>query len=188
MNREIIAVVGPIASGKGTIIDYLVALGYTKISLSEIVREEAKKIGLEFTRENLQNVGDSLRHEFGNDYLAKKVSERILLLRKENSDCKLVIDSIRNPSELKYFKNIFKIYVIGTIASPEMRFTFVKHRGRRGDPMSWEEFEKLEKRDRGLGQEAHGQQVDAVIKMADVILHPTGKQEDLINQLQSVLH
>jgi len=56
---------GPSAAGKGEIAKILIAGGFCYISLSEIVREEARKRNIEMSRENLQNLGNSLRKEFG---------------------------------------------------------------------------------------------------------------------------
>src|SRR6185312_6095018 len=100
MEKKVIAVVGPIASGKGALISLLEEKGYTKISLSDVVREKAKSWGLELTRKNLQDVGDTLRKNFGGSFLAEVVTHTV----QHSPDKKYVIDSVRNPAELSYLK------------------------------------------------------------------------------------
>ncbi len=53
----VIGLVGPIASGKGTISEYLKSQGFVYFSLSDVVREETVARGLEMSRKNLQDVG-----------------------------------------------------------------------------------------------------------------------------------
>lgn len=172
--KKIFGVVGPIASGKGTLISLLAQKGYHVLSLSDVVREKAKEWGLSITRENLQNVGDSLRQKFGSSILAEMIAPEV----KKNPDGKFVIDAIRNPAEVKFLQKEFSTYIIGVTASPQKRFEMMQIRGRDYDPKTWEEFEKAEKRDRGIGQEAYGQQVEKCLRMADIILENNGNLRD----------
>lgn len=184
LNTRIIGVVGPIASGKGVIVSLLQNKGYRVLSLSDVVRNKAKELGLEITRENLQNVGDSLRHDSGNDILAKEIAPEI----KKHPDQKFVIDAIRNPSEVTFLKKEFHAYIIGVTASPEKRFELMQIRNKAYDPKTWEDFVKAEKRDRGIGQEAFGQQVEKCLSLADVILENNGSLEEFEEKITSRLH
>lgn len=80
-----IGVVGQIASGKGVLVDYLVKnLNFKSFSLSSIIHQELKKRRIEnFTRKTLQDVGDKLRKQYGDDVLARKA---IKLLQKHTLD------------------------------------------------------------------------------------------------------
>lgn len=174
MPTNVIAVVGPIASGKGALINLLKEMGYHGISLSDVVREKAKEWGLPFTRENLQDVGDKLRHSFGSSILAELATQGI----KRHPDVKYVIDSVRNPAEVAYLKKTFGARVIGITASPDKRFQLMQARGREWDPKTREEFRRLEERDRGVGQESFGQQVEKCLQMADIVLDNNGTLAD----------
>ncbi|MBI2107815.1 AAA family ATPase [Candidatus Woesearchaeota archaeon] len=68
----IIGLTGKNASGKGEAAAYLKKKGFEYHSLSDILREEATKRGIEHARENLINLGNELRSQFGPNYLAKK--------------------------------------------------------------------------------------------------------------------
>src|SRR5260221_4225021 len=161
--RQIIGVVGPIASGKGIVINILKHKGYRVLSLSDVVREKAKELELEITRENLQNVGDSLRQQKGNAILAELVASRI----EKNPQEKFVIDAIRNPAEVEFLKKHFNAYIIGITALPEKRFQLMQKRGKDYDPKTWEAFVTAETRDRGVGQENFGQHVEKCLVLAD---------------------
>lgn len=170
MSYHIVAVVGPIASGKGAVIASLQKKGFSVLSLSDVVREKTNEWRLTVTRKNLQDVGDSLRQKFGPAILAELIAPKI----SNNSDKQFVIDSVRNPAELTYLKKHFKTFVVGITASPEKRYAMMQARGREWDPKTREEFDKLETRDRGIGQESYGQQVEACLKMADVVIDNNG--------------
>jgi len=113
MKYRVIALVGPLASGKGTLIELLQEKGYESVSLSDEVREKASIWGLTPTRENLQNVGDKLRKSFGLSILAELVGQKIA----KNPKVNFVIDGVRNPGELQYLKKEFDAYSIGITAS-----------------------------------------------------------------------
>lgn len=172
---KLIAVVGPLASGKGAVIDVLKEKGYICLSLSDVVREHTKEWGLELTRKNLQDVGDSLRKKFGSSILAELAASHIM----KDSSKKYIIDGVRNPAELTYLKSHFETFTLGVTASAEKRFSLMKIRNREWDPKTKEEFDELEARDRGIGQESFGQQVSACLDMADLVIDNNGSLEQL---------
>lgn len=180
--KQIVGVVGPIASGKGVVISFFQNRGYDVISLSDIVRERAKEWGLPITRENLQNVGDSLRKKFGSSILAEMVAPII----KKNPKKQFIIDGIRNPAEIAFLQKEFDAYIIGVTATAKKRFDHMLHRGKDYDPTTWDEFEKAEKRDRGIGQEDYGQQVEKCLTRADIVLENNGTKEELAEKLQQI--
>lgn len=183
MERKVIAVVGPIASGKGSLIKLLEEKGYECLSLSDVVREKTKAWGLDLTRKNLQDVGDKLRQKFGATILAELATQQI----KKYPEKKFVVDSVRNPSELSYIKTHFNAFVIGITASARKRFELMQKRGREWDPKTYEEFKELEERDRGVGQEEHGQQVEKCLAMADVVINNNGSLEEFNTSLRYFL-
>lgn len=172
--KRVIGVVGPIASGKGVLISLLQKKGYAVLSLSDIVREKTKEWGQEMTRENLQNVGDSLRKKFGTSILAEMIAPTI----KKNVNEMFVVDAIRNPAEVIYLQKEFNAYIIGITASAKKRFDLMQKRGKEYDPKTWEAFAKLEARDRGIGQSEFGQQVEKCLALADIVLENNGSLND----------
>ena len=170
MKYQVVAVVGPIASGKGAVIESLKKKGFLAVSLSDVVREKANEWRLPLTRKNLQDVGDELRKKFGPSILAELVAPKIF----KESTKQFVVDSVRNPAELQYLKKHFKTFIIGITASDDKRFQLMLARGKEWDPKTREEFDALAARDKGIGQEAYGQQVEACLKMADIVIDNNG--------------
>lgn len=183
--KRVVGLVGPIASGKGYVADYFERLGYKKYSLSDRVREEARSRGYEENRERLQDIGDILRATQGNSVLAQKTA---LLIREETSwDEDVVIDSIRNPGEIEYLREIFGATIIGVTAGADTRFQRSIERNYSSDPKTREDFDKAEQRDRGIDQAPYGQAVDACLELADVIIENNGTFEEFKKTVEGAL-
>ena len=184
MSRKVIGVVGPMASGKGVVIDQLKEYGFQIYSLSDILRQTASLIQLPPNREILQDIGDLLRKHAGNGVLA----ERTVALINQTSDSDIGIDSIRNPVEMQILSEILSARFIGVDATLERCFENMRIRNRVGDPKTWEEFLPLAKRDRGIGQEASGQQVESCLQLAQPhVIQNDGSLENLKQRIDAEL-
>ncbi|MDO9027322.1 MAG: hypothetical protein Q7U68_00435 [Candidatus Roizmanbacteria bacterium] len=163
-----IGVVGQIAGGKGILVKYLTErLGFVSFSLSSIVHNELKKKGIkEFTRKTLQDIGDKLRKEYGNDVLARRTIE----ILKEKNIKKAVIEGIRNPGEIEFLKKNPNFILIGVKAKRELRFKRLLSRRKPWDPKNWNDFVKVDRRDLGVGQQKSGQQVGECLAYCDYVL------------------
>ncbi len=179
-----LGLVGPIASGKGMLIDHLKTLGFDTYSLSDVVRQEAERRGLKIEREVLQDVGDDLRQKFGRAILAEQILEQV-----HDPDRNIVFDSIRNPGEICYFQHLLDIQIIGVDAPVEKRIAWylerAKKRGEDNPDMSV--FIQASLRDRGVGQVATGQQVDKCLEMADIMFNNGGTKDDILKGLDRYL-
>ena len=91
----VIGLTGPNAAGKGEAALYIKSKGFVYHSLSDILREEAKKSGIEASRENLIRLGNELRRKNGPAFLAIRAIKG--LRNTENH----IVDSIRNPAEIE---------------------------------------------------------------------------------------
>lgn len=179
----VIGLVGPIASGKGTISEYLQSQGFTYFSLSDVVREETAARGLEITRENLQNVGNDLRETFGGTVLVNRLEDRI---RKEDF---VVIDGIRNPEEIYAVKENFngKVVHISAYKNRRVERYLERAKARGEDTASVAGFKKIDERDLGKGEDSHGQQVQACIDLADFTLTNNGTIEEFHQDCKEML-
>lgn len=183
MPRIIIGLVGPIAAGKSTTVDYLKSLGFVSYSLSDRIREELISRNLMITRENLNHVSNELRKTLGPDVLAKKTAA---LVEKNDSE-KVVIDSIRNPQEVAFLKDQFGVKIIGIIAPQEKRFDFFASRGTNNAGIeTWEEFKKLDDMEYAQTGE-HKQQVKACLALSDYIIENAGTVEDLQKKIDNFI-
>lgn len=176
--------VGPIASGKGVAVDHLKDLGFHAYSLSDVVREETNKLGLELLRENLQNVGDNLRLKYGNQILAERVLQKVT-----NPEKNLVFDSIRNPGEIEYLRLLLDIKIISIEAPIEKRIVWYLERAKkRGeDNPDMTAFITASLRDGGFNQVNNGQQVEKCIQLADLKLQNNGSRVDLNKEIDYYL-
>lgn len=181
-----IALTGYMGTGKGEISKKLQEQGYKYISLSNIVRTETEKRGLEQTRENLQNVGNDLRKTYGPGILAIRVRETI---ENEEGEAlgtgKWIIDGVRNPIEVSELKKIPKSFLLATTASEKTIIGRILSRARQGEQNTTEEeiIEKL-KKESGVGENENGQQVQKCIELADHLIINEGTLEDLEKKLE----
>lgn len=160
--KIVIGMTGPFGSGCTYISkEILVDLGYTYISLSDILRKMASS-SANTSRTELQDIGNRTRNEMGYDCLAQKAIEEI----NASSNQKFVIDSIRNTHEIDAFKHAFSDFFLFAIwASSDIRWNRIsaKYSGNRSL------FEEDDKRDRDEKIE-NGQQISLCYQMADVVI------------------
>jgi dephospho-CoA kinase len=166
----IIGLTGANASGKGEAASYLKSKGFEYYSLSDILREEAKARRIELSRENLIRLGNEVRGENGPSVLADLVTKKI---KNQNN---YVIDSIRNPFEIKALRKLNDFTLLGIDATVEMRFKRAVARNRPGDPETLEEFVEKEKKENIAS--STNQQLENCLKMADMIIINDSTIED----------
>ena len=172
--RLAIAVIGPMASGKGVVVSYLEDKGFCTFSLSDRIREELRKEGKEITRSNLRDTAHKLRKEKGPDILAKMTVEKI-----NDSECnKVVVESIRNPFELKFIRKEYNAKVLGVTASQERRYKFLQKRNREGDIKSYEEFIAQDNEELESGVR-HKMNIKDALEEADHVIRNDGSIKDL---------
>lgn len=167
----IIGLTGKNAAGKGEIAKHLQSKGFVYFSLSDALREEAAKRGLEHSRNNLINLGNELRKTYGNSVLAKRINEKIEELKAQGKT-DFVIDSIRNPGEIEELRKNEGFLLVGVVTDEKIRFQRLLKRGRIGDAASFEEFQEQEQRENN--NEASGQQLDKCLAMADKHISSNG--------------
>ena len=181
-NPTIIGLTGSLGSGKSIVADFLKENGFAKLTLSNILRNELTRNNLPESRKNLQDVGNKLRAEHGNHILAETAYNKIIT-EKIN---KAIIDGIRNPGEIEFLKKQPNFHLIAVDAPEEKRFEMLKERKRQGDILTWEEFQRLDARDRGIGEEETGQAVAKCINLADHTLINDENQEIVKQRLEDL--
>ena len=175
----IIGLTGKNASGKGEVAKFLQDRGFIFMSLSDALREELKRRHLPVTRDHLTEVGNELREKHGPGVLA----ERILNTIGDTSH--YVIDSFRNPSEVEAFRHRVDFLLWSIEASPRMRFERIKARARESDPMTFTEFEKVEKRE-AKNADPNKQNLEDCRALADARIVNNGTLEALYRRLVPV--
>lgn len=180
----LIGLTGRIASGKGEVAKYFVDKGFIYISLSDSVRKEAEKMGIDFSteigRKNLQDLGNSLRRQKGTGIWARKILEEINLSKN------YIIDGIRNPAEINELMSVENFYLISVNAPFDIRWKRVLQRAKASDPKTKEEFKKADDRDFGIGEPVSGQQVGTCMAMANFKLENNGSLNELYDELEKI--
>ncbi len=132
----IIGLTGSMGAGKGEVVKILERLGFKYITLSQMVREEARRRGIPEEREKLMEVGNSMRAKEGHGVLAKKALKKIQV----HSHDKWVIDGIRNPAEIDELKKGENVHIWGLTADRDMLVSRILKRARPSDPKTEEEI------------------------------------------------
>ncbi|HSW38647.1 MAG TPA: deaminase [Acidobacteriota bacterium] len=176
----IIGLTGKNGSGKTEVSDYLKRRGFEYHSLSDEIREEARKSAGNITRDLLIRIGNELREQSGAGVLAERVLARL------ESGRNYVIDSIRNPHEVGVLRRHSDFWLLAVDADETVRFERSRLRGRENAVLTIEQFREEEARELDSDNPA-AQQLNATRQMADVTVTNNGTIEELHSQLDRLL-
>ncbi|MFA5159984.1 MAG: dephospho-CoA kinase, partial [Candidatus Omnitrophota bacterium] len=118
----IIGLTGKNGSGKGETANFLKDRGFHYFSLSDALREEAKKRGQEVARDVLVALGNELREKEGPGCLAERIFAKL------DPEKNYVIDSIRHPTEVQVFRRRSDFTLVRIHAPERLRFERLKQR------------------------------------------------------------
>ena len=176
----IIGLTGANASGKGEAASYLQSKGFAYYSLSDILRKEAGARHIEPSRGNLISLGNELRKKIGPSVLADLAAKKI---RNKKKNC--IIDSIRNPFEIRALRKLNGFTLIGIDAPAEIRFKRLIARNRPGDPGALEEFIEKEKKENITS--STNQQLENCLKAADFLIVNDSTIEELHKRIEEAI-
>ncbi len=179
----VVGLTGTIACGKEVVGASLQRHGFTAFSLSDAVRDEARRRAPDDSRRALQDIGNELREREGADVWARRTLQKLMGAGVQRA----VVDGIRNPMEAELFKAETRFFLIGVDASQETRFKRLSARARPGDSQTWGDFLQADSRDRGGGESAKGQQVDRCLKIADFLIRNEGTVEEVERQVETIV-
>ncbi|MFA6321931.1 MAG: AAA family ATPase [Candidatus Buchananbacteria bacterium] len=179
MNKIILGLVGPIASGKGTACQYLKEkYGAETFRFSTMLRDILNRVYIENSRENLQKVSSVLRQTFGDDLMAKTIANDV-----KNAPGQVVaVDGVRREPDIKYLQEIPGFYLVAINAEQKVRHQRITRRGENTDDnqKTFEQFQQDEQ------QEAE-QQIKEVAKLAKFHLDNNGSLSDLQRQIDEII-
>ncbi|MEM0075677.1 MAG: AAA family ATPase [Conexivisphaerales archaeon] len=159
VHRLIVCITGMPGAGKTTAHYLLPSLGFTVLSMGDIIREESQRRGYGLSAEGQRRTQQIIRKEKGAAAVAELCAEKIL-----REGLKLVvIDGIRSMDEVNHFRQISTVKTLCIHASPTKRFLFLARRGRKDDPKDLQEFTIRDKAEMELG-------VSNVIALADRVI------------------
>jgi dCMP deaminase len=176
----IIGLTGTNGAGKTVTAEYLKSRSFHFHSLSDEIRDELARQGKEATRANLIELGNQLRAEHGPAVLAERIKARL------RPDWNFVIDSIRNPYEVRALRAARDFRLLKVDAPVELRYERVRRRGGPRAPASFEEFVELERREMASANPAN-QQLLATYELADLTVANDGAIEELHSRLDQAV-
>jgi dephospho-CoA kinase len=170
----IIGLTGSMGCGKGEIVNILNKMGFEYITLSMMVREEARKRGVPEEREHLMEVGNSMRKAEGAGVLALRAAEKI----KSSGHDKWVVDGIRNPAEIDELKKENDVYIFGVHTDKDILVNRILSRNRESDAKEKSEILRKIEREWGKDEPEDGQQVGKCMQKVDFTITNEGALED----------
>ncbi len=189
LNPIVIGLTGSFGSGCTYIANNILdkKKGYRVLSLSadvlkDLFEKKTKKEWSQAHRSDKQAFGDEIRKNSGSGYLAEQAIE---IIEKPQSgttetDAKWVIDSIRNPDEIRilraYSRNFF---LFGVYADKETRWDRVKNTY----DNNRKAFEDNDQNDTGDDNPKHGQKVGDCFYEADIVLVNDTTFKTIVNDL-----
>ncbi len=177
----ILGVSGLNGAGKGEVVRFLEERSFYALSLSDVIREELRRQGLEETRERMIETGNAMRTAEGPGGLAERLAGQL------SPDRNYVIDSVRHPAEVDLLRvRTRRFKLIWVEADEAGRFERIRARGRGGDPASLEELRALEGRELASADPA-AQQLLAVREIADFVVQNDGSIEELRRSVHGIL-
>ncbi|MFY9484627.1 MAG: AAA family ATPase [Patescibacteria group bacterium] len=180
MAKLVIGITGLHATGKDTAANYLKTKGFVHVSLSQILRAEARRSGIGKSREDLIKFGNELRARRGAGVLAQLAIERF------RSADKIVVTSIRSVGEVKHLRKSGRFVLVELTADPEVRLKRLRNRGRKDEQrLTLDEMVRREKLENS--NDPNAMQLHKVIAMADKVIDDNGSKKALYKTLETFL-
>lgn len=179
MHKIIIGLAGEMACGKGTVAKHIIEEHKAgSHRFSTMLRDVLKRLYIEESRENMQELSTMVRQKFGEDLFAKVMAEDV---KKDNNEV-IVIDGIRRMSDIAYLKEIPEFKLVYIEADIQKCYERIIHRGENTDDKSktFEEFE-----------EEHKQESETQIKdlknYADYVIDNNEDYNHLYEQIDKII-
>ena len=143
LSKIIVCITGMPGAGKSTIVNKLQEIGFTKFTLGDGIRAEAKRRNVDPSGENLGKIMLEVREKNGPGAVAELSKDSI----QNSTQDVVIIDGVRSIAEIDVLKQIGDVKLLAIDASPETRFNFLSSRGRSDDPKTQENFQERDNRE-----------------------------------------
>ncbi len=172
--KKVLWIIWPLASGKDALAEMISEeLNLPLYQISAPLKMIAKERWKGPERSYLVELWRELAEKYGDDYLARYLVENA---PEEN----LVIVGMRQLGQIQYLRDNTEFTLIWVDADPEIRFNRLLFRAKPGDPLTWEDFQKIESMDNSQNA---AQKIWECMKYADYIYVNNGSFEELKNQV-----
>ncbi len=177
----ILGIAGTLASGKGTVVEYLKSQGFVHYSSSGILREILTERGLPLTRAYMSPLADELSQTYKGGVL------EVAHTRAQEAGAKdYILEAIHRENEADYVRSIGG-KILGVDASLQIRYARTQSRKEGAkDEVTFEEFvEHTKREEEGAG--GTGPNIRAVLTSADTLVINDGTLEELHAQVDEAL-
>lgn len=173
LHMKLIGVAGTNGSGKDTVAHMLAERhNYLFISVSDLLRDEARKRGLPIEREVLRTISAEWRRKFGLGVLVDKAVEQYKSSTQQYAG--LVAVPMRNTGEAQHLKDLGGT-LVWVDADPEVRYARISSRQRTAeDNKTFEEFLAEEKAEMQRSGDEATLNVAEVKPLSDIFLMNNG--------------
>jgi len=173
--KIVVCVTGMPAAGKEEIVKVARRLGFSIVRMGDVVRDEARALGLASTDHAIGGMAHQERVEHGFGIWAERTLPRV-------PGGRVLIDGLRGRAELDVYRRAFgeRLVVLAVHASPGTRFGRVVRRDRSDTTASREAFVARDERELGWG-------LGDTIATAEVLLVNEGTLAELRRAVRDVL-
>ena len=175
-SKTVLVIVGMPGAGKSLASRVMKDSGIPVFVSGDIIRSEARKRGLKFTRANLGKLMMKIRKEEGMGAVAKRL---IPMVQKAGAKF-VVYEGARSVEEIDELRPKFNVITIAIHASRKARFQRLQRRGRSDRPRSWADFAERDNRELGVG-------IGRLIALADRTVENEDTKDDLRRRMKRLL-
>lgn len=134
-------------AGKSTAAYALESLGFSRINMGDVVRNEANRRSLDQTDDNMGVLMFELRKSIG----AQVIAQLCLKSIEDSLNDLILVDGIRSMNEVEVFRTKGEVFLLAIHASPSKRYGYLSSRRRNDAPPSWNDFCARDKRELAIG-------------------------------------
>ncbi len=174
--KTILVIVGMPGAGKSLASSVMKARGIPVFVSGDIIRAEARKRKLKFTRKNLGELMLKIRKEEGMGAVAK----RLVPLVEKASGKFVVYEGARSVEEVDELRRNYRVVTIAIHASPEARFQRLQRRRRSDRPRGLADFAERDNRELSVG-------IAKLIALADRTVENEDSKDDLKRRTRRLL-
>lgn len=179
MNKIVLGFVGPMASGKGTAAEYINKKFQANVyRFSTSLRDVAKRMYTEETRQNLQNISTALRQALGDDILAKVIYHDT----KNDAGQIVIVDGVRRIPDIVYLEKLPNFHLIYISADLKTRYERIINRSENSDDQE-KTFEQFSAEQNNEAEK----DIETVAKKAAFTIDNSGDFENLYKQIDTIL-
>jgi len=174
--KTVLVIVGMPGAGKSLASSAMKDQGIPVFVSGDIIRAEARKRKLKFTRKNLGQLMLKIRKEEGMGAVAK----RLIPLVEEAEGQVVVYEGARSMEEVGELLRKYHVVTLAIHASGTARFRRLQRRRRSDRPRGWADFVERDNRELSVG-------IGKLIALADRTVENEDTKEDLKRRMKRLL-